>query len=57
MSLVHNGYSEHFTDMHKLKEIEKKQQILSKEIEGQDAKAKHFEYMAVKSINNNKNRL
>ena len=42
-----NGYREHLSDVGKLKDIEKKQEQLSKELEMQDIKAHHYEYMAV----------
>jgi len=42
-----NRYSEHLSDLQKVKSIEKRQELLNKELEGQDMKAQHFEYMAV----------
>ncbi len=43
-----NGYSENLADMHKLKELGKKQELVAKELESQDIKAQHMEYMVVR---------
>ena len=43
-------FSEDLTDLQKLKEMERKQQNLVKELEAQDAKAQQLDYMTVLTI-------
>ena len=44
------SYSEHLSDLQKIKTGEKRQELINKELEGQDMKAQHYEYMAVQIL-------